>query len=437
MKKKLVVVMLMMAFVLSQPLQAFAASIKLSDLEGHWAKEEIEFMVEQGAITGYPDGTFRPDNLISRSEFSKIQAELMNATSTQSAFAELKGHWAEKEINGLAARGVIDPREYPNGFQPNDPITRLEMSRMVARGLAEESLLWKGVLTAFKALKGFNLPFTDQSEMSMADLPYIALANGAGIIKGFQDGTFRMERSATRAEAAVMLKRYLDAKNKKPVLEELLEKFKGEPSIHNYTKQEMEEWIDREADFERLKEHPIVHNLGLSFSRANELLVRKKSRANEIYNAATHWMDVYFNRDYRTIGEEWIKDLRSNIKSSINYNGKQYEVEDLPELFDLTVQETKDEKRISESIFVTDLSLVYEQQRDPIYGIEYMVRGTQYIRYTSGTNLPEGIELNKWYKRDIDVEVMYMSGTKRVPWEVGNYIYKTIHEITPFEEVKN
>ncbi len=109
MKKKLVVVMLMMAFVLSQPLQVFAASIKLSDLEGHWAKEEIEFMVEQGAITGYPDGTFRPDNLISRSEFSKIQAELMNATSTQSAFAELKGHWAEKEINETHKQGSLIP----------------------------------------------------------------------------------------------------------------------------------------------------------------------------------------------------------------------------------------------------------------------------------------------------------------------------------------
>lgn len=76
---------------------------------------------------------------------------------------------------------------------------------MVARGLAQESLTWNAVLTGFKQLPAIKLPFSDQSAMEIADLPYIALANSSGIISGYTDGTFRIERSATRAEAAVML----------------------------------------------------------------------------------------------------------------------------------------------------------------------------------------------------------------------------------------
>ncbi|KRE56801.1 hypothetical protein ASL11_34165 [Paenibacillus sp. Soil750] len=74
----------------------------------------------------------------------------------------------------------------------------------------------------------------------MSDVPYIALANSSDIINGYDDGTFRMDRSATRAEATVMLKRYLDAKNKKPVLNELLAKFKGELDVQKFSKTQLE-----------------------------------------------------------------------------------------------------------------------------------------------------------------------------------------------------
>lgn len=103
------------------------------------------------------------------------------------------------------------------------------------------------------------------------------------------------------------------------------------------------------------------------------------------------------------------------------------------DMFEVFVQEAKDEKRISESIFVTDVSMVHLQEPDQ-FTTHNMVRGTQYIRYTSGNNLPEGIQLNKWYKRDLDVR--YFAETKEVPWEATYDVYHSIYPITEFEEVK-
>lgn len=433
-------VMFMMLMV-AVPLGVLAATIDFPDIKGHWAENDIKAIVAEGAINGYPDGTFKPNGTITRAEFSIIQSQLMGATDSKSAFDDTKGHWAESSINGLVEAKVIEPTEYPNGFDPNGNITRLEMSKMVARGLSQESLLWKGVLTAFKQLKGFKLPFSDQGEMSMADLPYIALANGSGIISGYEDGTFRMNRSATRAEATTMLKRYLDTKNKVPLLNKLLDQFRAEPSVHDKTKVEMEGWIDREADFERLRTHSINYYFPLtleeaSFSYIHPSLNPNSSRIEWVEGLKDNmagFMDVYFNRDYHTIGKEWKKDVSYYYRTSFNYGDILYTKEELPNMFEVFVQETKDEQRISESIFVTDVTMVHLQEPDKFTSHE-MLRGTQYIRYTSGTNLPKGVQLNKWYKRDLDVR--YFNSGKEVPWEATTYPFYDFYPITDYEEVK-
>lgn len=83
-------------------------------------------MVDESVISGYPDGTFKPNGTITRAEFSKILGGLMKVSSNNDAFTDTKGHWAASVINGLVKEGVIETAEYPNGFKPNEQITRLE-----------------------------------------------------------------------------------------------------------------------------------------------------------------------------------------------------------------------------------------------------------------------------------------------------------------------
>lgn len=144
-------------------------------------------------------------------------------------------------------------------------------------------------------------------------------------------------------------------------------------------------------------------------------------------------MDTYYNRNYKTIGNAWKNEIRYYYRTGYNYGGTDYYRADLPKLFDRFVQETKDEKRISESIFVSDVSMVYIQEPDE-YNTEWIVRGTQYIRYTSGTKLPKDVELNKWYKLDIDVK--FANSIDDIPWEATEFPVASKRPISPYEGVK-
>jgi len=211
-----------------------------------------------------------------------------------------------------------------------------------------------------------------------------------------------------------------------------------EKSIHEYSKKELEAWIDKDADIKRLKTYPIKNDyFNDDFEKTNSWLLQTgyDGKIQEMYiDVSRDFMDLYFNRDYRSIGDEWIKELRYHYKTGFNYNGKSYSAENLQEMFDVFVQETKDQKRVSESVFVTDVSTAYNMVDRWKTG--NMVRGTQYIRYKSGTDLPEGVELNKWYERDIDIKMGNYSYGPEITWEHANYAFDQIFVLSPYEEVQ-
>ncbi|OEH94106.1 hypothetical protein [Bacillus solimangrovi] len=124
-------------------------------------------------------------------------------------------------------------------------------------------------------------------------------------------------------------------------------------SIHDYTKEEMEEWIDREADLKRLNAYPIEHDLFETLAESNHqvLYPTKMSDNREIVteyrlNPVLGFMETYFNRDYRTIGNDFINQIQYYYKINFIYEGDYYYAEDLPKMFERFVKGTKDEKRI-------------------------------------------------------------------------------------------
>lgn len=447
MKKTLVLTAFLLgATSLAQPIvmpTAQAASVKtFRDIQGHWAQPEIEKVVSVGAIDGFADGTFRPQETVTRAQFSKILAGVMGVQSNDLAFSNMKGHWAAPYVNGLEDKGVIIRTDYPSGYNPNEVITRLEMSKMIARGLASESATWNSALNGLRNLDYIKVTYTDKNKLVARDMPLIALAEGAGIVRGRADGSYDPAGRATRAEAAVMLNRFLNAKVKNISVDEFVNKYKGEKSIHDYTKAEIAKWIDKEADLKRLNSHPIEHDFHKTLASSNQSMLFPTVYQNKTaYYQENHvdvvngFMNTYFNRDYRTIGTAFINDIRYYYGTSFIYEGDLYKDYELGKLFNRFVQETKNEKRISESIFVTDISMVYSKQKN--YEISKpRVRGTQYIRYTSGSNLPKGLKLNTWYKRDVDVEIIQKSkNPKVVTWDTALLVFNEIYPITSYQEV--
>ena len=102
-----------------------------SDVPGtHALNTAISTIANAGIINGYPDGTFRPDNTITRAEFASILSKFVDVTGEEVSFSDVSGHWAENVITDIAAAGWING--YEDGtFRPDGLITRAEAVKIL------------------------------------------------------------------------------------------------------------------------------------------------------------------------------------------------------------------------------------------------------------------------------------------------------------------
>lgn len=167
-------------------------TVTLSDITGHWAEKYIDKLVAQGAITGYPNGTFKPDNQITRAEFATV---LVRAFKLQhqsgKVFADTADHWAKDYIATAAANGIVGGYNTTT-FGPDDLITREQMAAMIVRAAK---------LQATSNAKSF----TDSEQISSWAKSAADAASSNNIINGYPDNTFRPKNNATRAEAATVI----------------------------------------------------------------------------------------------------------------------------------------------------------------------------------------------------------------------------------------
>ncbi len=119
--------------VAAMPLTAFAAFF--SDAQSNWARNDIQTLSDQGIITGYPDGSFRPQGLITRAEFSAVMVKALalapTATGTQTFNDVPSSHWAYPSIETVRSAGLVSG--YPGGlFMPARSISRAEAIAILA-----------------------------------------------------------------------------------------------------------------------------------------------------------------------------------------------------------------------------------------------------------------------------------------------------------------
>ena len=136
----------------------WAVSNEYTDVkDGDWYNNAISTLSNAGIVSGYPDGTFRPNAPITRAEMSKIIALFAKLDKTNDRFTDIAGHWAEAYIKLAAGNGWIEG--YPDGsFRPNQSITRAETVTMINRVLErvpseEDHLLSERVMLTFPDCK--------------------------------------------------------------------------------------------------------------------------------------------------------------------------------------------------------------------------------------------------------------------------------------------
>lgn len=187
--RKFISLLLAMILILSLGVTSFA---QISDLENHWAKEAINYLVEKGVLIGYPDGTFRPDNPMSKAEFYKVINELLgfDEKGEVTYLDVFPKDWFYDHIARALAAGYISPATF---LSPNENITREEVARII------------GVVYKIGHTSTSATIFSDSSLIPKEILGYIGTMVDKGILNGYPDGSFRPGANITRAEVVTII----------------------------------------------------------------------------------------------------------------------------------------------------------------------------------------------------------------------------------------
>jgi hypothetical protein len=170
---------------------------QLTDIAGHWAYDNIKKLVDLGVISGYPDGSFKPDNNITRAEFATVLVKALQVENESGRiFADTAAHWAKEYIATAASNGIISGYD-PHTFGPDDLLNREQMAVMIANATKLSPSSEKH-------------QFADSGRVSTWAEASLSAAVKNNIINGYPDNTFRPQGPAARAEAVTVVVKALE-----------------------------------------------------------------------------------------------------------------------------------------------------------------------------------------------------------------------------------
>ncbi len=117
-----------------------SADCMFSDVQaGMWFNESVCTLVKAGIISGYPDGTFKPNQSITRAEFSSMIARMFSVSYVgNNSFEDINGHWAQSYMNILSKLGILKGDSNGNA-NPDSNLTRAEAAAMCNRLVGRNS----------------------------------------------------------------------------------------------------------------------------------------------------------------------------------------------------------------------------------------------------------------------------------------------------------
>lgn len=190
--------------------------VRYVDIIDHWAKNEIVSLSIQGIINGYPDRLFKPNNPLTRSELiylldKAIGFEMDGSNALQEEFKDIpNSYWAYDSIVAAKQYGIVEG--YPDGtFRPNQTVTREEMAAFLYRALYSDLSSLTQNPSVTNEVYGSEQPifFEDVPNLHWAAKEINTLASD-GVIKGIREGIFGLGERVTRAEAATMIYRLIN-----------------------------------------------------------------------------------------------------------------------------------------------------------------------------------------------------------------------------------
>jgi hypothetical protein len=181
------------------------SAMAFTDIQNHWAKDSINQMAARKLVTGYPDGTFRPNATITRAEFAILMLNAFPDAPQKRPGTPFKdvpaNHWAHKAIQDAYKRGFFSG--YPGGtFQPNQPIPRVQAIGVLA---GARNLSFSG--NAEGTLRQY---FEDAGQIPDYAKSAIAAATINSLVVNYPNvKQLKPNQSSTRGEVAALICRAL------------------------------------------------------------------------------------------------------------------------------------------------------------------------------------------------------------------------------------
>ena len=173
-------------------------SLAYTDIEGHWASDVIDELSNKKIINGYSDGTFKPDNSVTRAEFIAIVNRMLGLTTESSKYIPdiSRQDWFYSDIRKAVEAGILKGNE-AGYVRPNDTITREEAVVILAR--------------AFKVTQApsTGIKFEDRSEVSDWARESVYTFVKYGYINGYYGNLIKPKENVKRAEVLTIIKRII------------------------------------------------------------------------------------------------------------------------------------------------------------------------------------------------------------------------------------
>lgn len=176
----------------------------------HWAYEAVQSMVRHGVVDGYEDGSFQPDGLLTREQFTKLLTlalDLNLPDVPDPTFSDVDGdRWSLRYVE--AVKEYLEGYQLPIGkpfYEPNATVTREDVAVALVKGMKVDSQSVPSPAALIQST------FDDFRDVSDGYEPYIAAAIKNNLLAGYPDGTFRPKDGLNRGAAMTLLHRLLES----------------------------------------------------------------------------------------------------------------------------------------------------------------------------------------------------------------------------------
>ncbi|MDF9840125.1 MULTISPECIES: Ig-like domain-containing protein [unclassified Paenibacillus] len=192
----------------NQVVGTFLSTRSFTDMSRHWAQSTVALLAAKNIIDSSYGTTFKPEQKVTRAEFAVMLSRglgLLGDRETAQRFSDVQASTQTGDYIGAAAKAGIITGNTDGTFRPNDNITREQLAIMIIRAMeyTKHPITLSG--TAASALSAFK----DRNKIQNAAAEFVAKAVQEGIILGMTTTEFQPQGNATRAQAAVMLQRML------------------------------------------------------------------------------------------------------------------------------------------------------------------------------------------------------------------------------------